>query len=54
MKDARRLTKAAFRHNGASPAVRVDPSTLEVTIDGRPVTIPPAESLPLTQRYLLA
>jgi urease subunit alpha len=33
--------------------VRVDPATLDVTIDGRPVDLPPAETLPLTQRYFL-
>jgi urease subunit alpha len=54
VRNARWLTKAAFVGNTASPAVRVDPATLEVTIDGRPVELPPAETLPLTQRYFLA
>jgi urease subunit alpha len=54
VRNARRLTKAHFVGNTASPAVRVDPRTLDVTIDGRPVALPPAETLPLTQRYLLA
>jgi urease subunit alpha len=50
---ARPLTKASFRFNQASPKVRVDPSTLDVEIDGRPVDLPPAETLPLTQRYFI-
>ena len=54
VKNARPLSKAHFHHNHASPAVRVDPETLDVTIDGRPVDLPPAETLPLTQRYFLA
>ncbi len=53
VRNARHLTKQDFHHNQASPAVRVDPSTLDVTIDGRLVDLPPAESLPLTQRYFL-
>jgi urease subunit alpha len=54
VKNARRLTKAAFHGNTASPAVRVDPRTLDVAIDGRQVDLPPATTLPLTQRYFLA
>jgi urease subunit alpha len=53
VKHARPLTKASFVRNQASPAVRVSPDTLEVEIDGRPVDLPPAETLPLTQRYFL-
>ena len=40
-------------HNQASPRVHVDPSTLDVEIDGKPVDLPPAETLPLTQRYFI-
>jgi urease alpha subunit len=53
VKNARPLTKASFRHNQASPRVYVDPATLDVEIDGVPVDLPPAESLPLTQRYFV-
>jgi urease subunit alpha len=52
-KNARPLTKASFLHNQASPKVQVDPTTLNVEIDGQPVDLPPAETLPLTQRYFL-
>jgi urease subunit alpha len=51
--NARPLTKQRFRYNQASPKVHVDPSTLDVEIDGTPVDLPPAETLPLTQRYFL-
>ena len=50
---ARPLTKANFLRNQASPAVKVSPDTLEVEIDGKAVDLPPAETLPLTQRYFL-
>ena len=53
VRNARRLTKADFRRNAASPDVRVDPETLDVRVDGRLVDLPPAETLPLTQRYFL-
>ncbi|MFN8523641.1 MAG: urease subunit alpha [Chloroflexota bacterium] len=53
VKRSRPLTKADFHHNGASPSVRVDPSSLEVEIDGHAVDLPPAERLPLTQRYFI-
>jgi urease subunit alpha len=53
VRDARGLTKADMVLNGASPQVRVSPDTLEVEIDGRPVDLPPAEVLPMTNRYFL-
>jgi urease subunit alpha len=53
VRNARPLTKAKFLHNQASPRVYVDPSSLNVEIDGKPVDLPPAETLPLTQRYFL-
>jgi urease subunit alpha len=53
VQNARPLTKASFRYNQASPRVHVDPSSLEVEIDGKLVDLPPAETLPLTQRYFL-
>ncbi len=53
VRGARHLTKRDLVRNDASPQVRVDPGSLDVTIDGRPVDLPPARSLPLTGRYFL-
>jgi urease subunit alpha len=53
VRDSRHLTKADFVRNNASPRVRVAPDSLEVTIDGRPVDLAPAEVLPMTNRYFL-
>ncbi|MGI4896369.1 MAG: urease subunit alpha, partial [Janthinobacterium lividum] len=53
VRDSRHLTKADFVRNNASPRVRVAPDSLDVTIDGVPVDLPPAETLPLTNRYFL-
>ncbi len=53
VRNSRNLTKADLVLNTASPRVRVAPDTLEVEIDGAPVDLPPAEVLPLTNRYFL-
>ncbi|HUG14615.1 MAG TPA: urease subunit alpha [Thermomicrobiales bacterium] len=50
-----RLTfKADMVRNTASPVVRVDRDTHQVTVEGEPVINPPADMLPLAQRYFLA
>jgi urease subunit alpha len=53
VRNSRNLTKADLVLNTASPKVRVAPDSLEVEIDGRVVDLPPAEVLPLTNRYFL-
>lgn len=53
VRNCRRLTKADLVLNTASPTVRVAPDSLEVEIDGVLVDLPPAEVLPLTNRYFL-
>ncbi len=54
VENTRETFKTAMRYNTACPKVRVDPRTLDVEIDGEVVDSPPAESLPLTQRYFVA
>jgi urease subunit alpha len=54
IRDTRTTYKSDMLHNSASPRVLVDSESLEVFIDGLPVINPPAEQLPLTQRYFLA
>ena len=53
VRNSRNLTKDDLVLNTASPNVRVAPDSLEVEIDGRVVDLPPAEVLPLTNRYFL-
>ncbi|HEX7103674.1 MAG TPA: urease subunit alpha [Nitrolancea sp.] len=53
VQDTRETFKSAMRYNTANPSVRVNPYSYEVEIDGQLVDIPPAESLPLTQRYFV-
>ncbi|MCX2726330.1 urease subunit alpha [Thermomicrobium sp. 4228-Ro] len=54
VRDTRRTFKAAMRYNTASPRVVVDPKTLEVSVEGAVIDIPPAEELPLTFRSFIA
>ncbi len=54
VESTRQTFKTAMRYNSACPDVRVDPRSLEVEIDGEVVDSPPAETLPLTQRYFVA
>ncbi len=51
--DVRNTFKSAMHLNTASPDVRVDPESLDVTIDGDLVEFQPAERLPLAQRYFI-
>jgi urease subunit alpha len=47
------ISKEAMIHNSAMPTVEVDPETYEVRADGELLTCPPAEVLPMAQRYFL-
>ena len=49
----RDLSAADMVRNTRRGAIRVDPGTLAVTLDGEPVTAEPAAEVPLSGRYLL-
>ena len=49
----RTLSKADMLWNDACPAIRVDPQTFDVFVDGELATCEPAAVLPLAQRYVL-
>jgi len=51
--DTRGVTKLDMPNNAALPAIRVDPETFVVSVDGEPVVPQPARSLPLAQLYSL-
>src|SRR5450631_2140046 len=48
-----RISKKSMIHNGATPAIEVDPETYEVRADGELLTCEPAEVLPMAQRYFM-
>jgi urease subunit alpha len=47
------ISKESMIHNSALPKIDVDPETYEVHADGELLTCPPAEVLPMAQRYFL-
>jgi urease subunit alpha len=47
------ISKADMVHNNATPDIKVDPETYEVTADGELLTCEPATVLPMAQRYFL-
>jgi urease subunit alpha len=47
------IGKSAMIHNSATPHIEVDPETYEVRADGELLTCPPADVLPMAQRYFL-
>ena len=51
--NTRGLTKHSMIHNAYLPTIEVDPETYEVRADGELLTCPPAETLPMAQRYFL-
>ena len=53
VENTRRIGKKHMIHNGATPAITVDPETYEVTADGELLTCAPADVLPMAQRYFL-
>ena len=53
VKGTRTLAKSQMVRNSLCPAIRVDPETYKVFVDGEHVTCRPARVLPLAQRYFL-
>jgi urease subunit alpha len=49
----RAVGKRDMVRNDATPDIAVDPETYEVRVDGELATVPPAETLPLSQLYFL-
>jgi len=47
------INKQSMIHNSATPEIDVDPETYEVRADGELLTCPPADVLPMAQRYFL-
>jgi urease subunit alpha len=53
VRHTRGISKESMIHNYALPKIEVDPETYEVRADGELLTCPPAEVLPMAQRYFL-
>ena len=53
IRNTRHLNKKSMLHNDVCPKITVNPETFEVFVDGVLATCEPAQTLPLTQRYML-
>jgi urease subunit alpha len=53
VRGCRGIGKADMLRNDLTPEIRVDPETYVVTVDGVHATVPPAQTLPMTQLYFL-
>ena len=51
VRNCRGIQKQHMVRNDATPEIRVDPETYKVYVDGQLATVPPAETLALTQLY---
>jgi urease subunit alpha len=53
VKGCRKIGKKDMRRNEATPKIKVDADTYQVTVDGEKVGSEPLKTLPMTQRYFL-
>ncbi len=53
VQNTRAISKADMQLNAATPNIDVHPETYEVRADGELLTCPPADTLPMAQRYFL-
>jgi urease subunit alpha len=51
VRGCRAIGKAQMVRNDATPEIRVDPETYQVSVDGRPATVPASPEVPLSQLY---
>lgn len=54
VRGTRDVTRSSLLHNGATPAIQVDPRDATVTLDGKVLAVDPVAEVPLSRRYLLA
>jgi urease subunit alpha len=47
----RQISKFDMVRNQALPRIEVNPETFRVSVDGAPIQLPPAKTLPLTRLY---
>lgn len=53
VKGCRKIGKKDMKRNEATPDIKIDPETYQVTVDGERVYSEPVKTLPMTQRYFL-
>ena len=53
VKNCRGIKKSDMKLNGATPEIKVDPETYQVTADGEVLSCKPLAKLPLAQKYFM-
>lgn len=51
IENCRNVTKSDMVRNDTTPEIEIDPESYDVRVNGELADVPPAESLPLTQKY---
>jgi urease subunit alpha len=51
VRNCRAIGKAQMVRNDTTPEITVDPETYQVSVDGRPATVPAVEEVPMSQLY---
>jgi urease subunit alpha len=53
VRGCRTIGKAQMVRNDATPEIRVDAETFQVTVDGQPATVEAAEEVAMSQLYYI-
>ncbi|MHA6622601.1 urease subunit alpha [Pseudonocardia sp. DLS-67] len=53
VRGCRTVGKAQMVRNSATPEIGVDPETYQVSVDGRPATVPAVDEVPMSQLYYI-
>jgi urease subunit alpha len=53
VRNCRTVGKAQMVRNDATPEIGVDPETYQVSVDGRPATVPAVDEVPMSQLYYI-
>lgn len=53
VRGCRTIGKAQMVRNDATPEIRVDPETYQVTVDGKPATVAAADEVAMSQLYYI-
>jgi urease subunit alpha len=53
VRNCRAIGKAQMVRNDTTPEITVDPETYQVSVDGRPATVPASDEVPMSQLYYI-
>jgi urease subunit alpha len=53
VRNCRAIGKAQMVRNDTTPEIGVDPETYQVSVDGRPATVPAASEVSMSQLYYI-